>query len=418
MAVTGEIYNHLIFGGVDSADYGIYITGEAVYNAPSRAVDMITVPGRNGDVALDQGRFENIVVTYPAGTFGDDQNDFRTALSDFRNAILAQRGYQRLEDTYHPDEYRMGIYVEPFEVKPVNHGVAGQFTLSFNCKPQRYLTSGEESRVYQSGHEIENPTFFDAQPLIRVLGTGTINIGTQSIEILPVPIGEILLFPQRSYVDQTGQIIAGYNESRPSTLLNRGDFITVKKTTFTIQLNQQAYRIELLNESGVDAFHDNIGGNQITLSFPELQMSYAMTYSPTIPQQHDYTATVRIFEDVNTYYDCSLSLTLANRIHDGVQVLTFGSLTFPSGCPYSRKGWSTIIGEATAVSSVLVSDGRMINIDCESGEAYTTISDELVSLNNVVSMGGDLPVLKAGETQITYDDSITYLSITPRWWKI
>ena len=92
MAVTGAIYNHLIFGGVDSADYGIYITGEAVYNAPPRAVDMITVPGRNGSVALDQGRFENIVVTYPAGTFGDDQADFRTALSDFRNAILSHFG--------------------------------------------------------------------------------------------------------------------------------------------------------------------------------------------------------------------------------------------------------------------------------------------------------------------------------------
>ena len=73
---TGAIFNSLKFGGVDSADYGIYITGEAVYNAPVRAVEMVKVPGRNGAVAMDQGYWENIEVTYPAGVFGDAETNF------------------------------------------------------------------------------------------------------------------------------------------------------------------------------------------------------------------------------------------------------------------------------------------------------------------------------------------------------
>ncbi len=137
------VKNGLIFGGINSLDYGIYISGDAVFNAPDRKVELIQIPGRNGDFAIDHGRFENIEVSYPAGTFGDDQKDFRKKLSDFRNAILSQVGYQRLSDTYHPDEYRLGVYMSGLDVDPAHYNTAGEFILTFNCKPQRWLTSGE-----------------------------------------------------------------------------------------------------------------------------------------------------------------------------------------------------------------------------------------------------------------------------------
>ena len=44
IAPTGAIFKTLTFDGVDSDDYGIYITGEAVFNAPTRDVNMITIP--------------------------------------------------------------------------------------------------------------------------------------------------------------------------------------------------------------------------------------------------------------------------------------------------------------------------------------------------------------------------------------
>lgn len=64
---TGAIYKTLNFDGQSSGTYGVYITGDAVFNAPERDVEMITIPGRNGALALDNGRFENISVTYPSG---------------------------------------------------------------------------------------------------------------------------------------------------------------------------------------------------------------------------------------------------------------------------------------------------------------------------------------------------------------
>ena len=67
VAPTGNIFKSLEFDGESSKGYGVYITGAAVYNAPEREVEMITIPGRNGSFALDHGRFQNIEVTYPAG---------------------------------------------------------------------------------------------------------------------------------------------------------------------------------------------------------------------------------------------------------------------------------------------------------------------------------------------------------------
>ena len=101
--------NTLTFGGVNSADYGVYITGSGVYNAPKRAVENIVVPGRNGLLTIDQGRYENITVEYPAFAFGKTREEFQQKITAFRNAIMSQIGYQRLEDTYHPDEYRMAL---------------------------------------------------------------------------------------------------------------------------------------------------------------------------------------------------------------------------------------------------------------------------------------------------------------------
>lgn len=141
MAVTGAIFKSLIFDDIDSRNYGVYITGEAVYNAPEREVEMITIAGRNGQLALDKGRFENIEVTYPAGIFADNQADYAKAISDFRNALCSKVGYRRLTDEYNVDEYRMAVYKSGLEVSSVNS--AGEFQITFDCQPQRFLTSGE-----------------------------------------------------------------------------------------------------------------------------------------------------------------------------------------------------------------------------------------------------------------------------------
>lgn len=136
--------NYIVFGGVDSRDYGIYISGEGVFNAPERDVEVVNIPGKDGDLLIDRGRFLNIQVTYPGFNFEPDLSTFAERLRAFRAALASQIGYQRLEDSFHPDEFRMATFRSGLDINPVMYNTASTFDIVFDCKPQRFLKSGEE----------------------------------------------------------------------------------------------------------------------------------------------------------------------------------------------------------------------------------------------------------------------------------
>ena len=229
MAVTGAVFKALTFDGESSRNYGVYISGEAVYNAPAREVEMITIPGRNGQLALDKGRFENIEVTYHGGIFGATEQDFAEAVSDFRNMLVSKKGYCRLTDDYSSEEYRLAVYKSGLEVTPAMLK-AGEFDIVFDCMPQRFLTDGENPIEVSSGDVVTNPTLFESKPLLEVLGYGTINIGGQSIEIGDVPIGDIEVTASLSASAQdTTTTVEKRARIQKASYLNSGDIITLPR---------------------------------------------------------------------------------------------------------------------------------------------------------------------------------------------
>ena len=171
------LLNHLTYDGVDSSSFGVFISGEGVFDAPARRGEMISIPGRNGSLFMDEGVFENITVEYPAFIGTSYKEIFRTKLGDLRSALTSRGNYKRLTDTYHPDEFRLGVYREGLEVDPQYLTRAGGFTLKFDCKPQRFLVSGEIPHIFTANGTIENPTLFASSPLIKVTGNGMVAIG-------------------------------------------------------------------------------------------------------------------------------------------------------------------------------------------------------------------------------------------------
>lgn len=171
--------NYLIFNGADSRDFGVYISGQGTFGAPARAYNVIPIAGRNGDLVTHEKRLENVSVTYRAFIYAN----FEANLRNFRNFLLSCIGYQKLTDSYHPDEYRMALWDSSFDPEVTSKNDAGEFTLTFNCKPQRFLNSGEEVTTLTADGSITNPTLFPAQPLLRVYGDGILGVNSQSITI-------------------------------------------------------------------------------------------------------------------------------------------------------------------------------------------------------------------------------------------
>lgn len=172
--------NFFVFNGRPSTDFGIYLSGTGTFNAPERDVSKVEIPGRNGDLLIDNGRFKNTSLTYPAF--------IREAFKGFSDAarawLMENYSYGRLEDTYHPDQYRMARFSGPmeFDMKFLNH--SGEFDIIFDCKPQRFLKAGEQIVTTQSEVTLVNPTRFPALPLLRIYGTGgSLYIGNELIQI-------------------------------------------------------------------------------------------------------------------------------------------------------------------------------------------------------------------------------------------
>lgn len=171
--------NYFIFNGISSKDFGVYISGSGTFSGSERDVTTFQIPGRNGDLTLDNGRYKNRSLKYPAFIY----RNFDLNVEGLRNWLLADPGYKRLEDSYHPDEFYLARYSGNFEVNADEALRAGDFDLTFNCYPQRFLKSGEFPIEVTAATSIINDTSQTAKPLIRAYGTGSFTIGGATLTI-------------------------------------------------------------------------------------------------------------------------------------------------------------------------------------------------------------------------------------------
>lgn len=412
-------WGKLIFGNVDSSDYGIYISGDGVYNAPERAVNFVEVPGRDGAIAIDQGRYSNITVTYPAGVFARDQAEFRDKLSAFRNAILSQKGYKRLTDSYHPEEYRMGLYASGLEVSPVNMGSAGQFSLAFQCKPQRWLIDGDYPIPVNDDDIMINPTLFDSRPLLEMTGYGDIEFNGYTISVRDEPVGPINLISNYSdRLDNSSSMSWSKSLEVNTSQLNSSDTITVSgDSSFqfivfesdTYSISNFSYTAGTLanmkaeRDTETNWLYVEVYGN----AFNTISLAYGTSST------HTYTGSVSFTCD-GSARAYSFSVTVA---YDGDDTITYTmAVSRTQGSSLGEKYYYRMTTSVGAVSSKSILG--TVFIDCDIGDAYKYEGGELISLNKYIAFGSDLPSLAPGINTISYDNTVTSLKMTPRWWLI
>ena len=132
MSMEYQVENGIfIYGGIRSDDYGLWIDGGGTFGAPAKRYTTYQVAGRNGSLTLDEGVYEEREHTYNAFI----AEDFADNIEGFRNEIMLLSGYQRLEDSYHPDEFYLARYMAGLEPSVAPKAVGGSFTLKFMCDP-------------------------------------------------------------------------------------------------------------------------------------------------------------------------------------------------------------------------------------------------------------------------------------------
>lgn len=163
----------IIFNGKSSKDCRIEVEKPPGYSVPHREYEVVHVPGRNGDLIHNNNSYENITAEYEVSIAVPDHASYAHTMAKVQEWLHQKSGYLRLEDSYDDDCYRMAYYDE--ESKIENYfNKAGKFTITFNCKPGRWLKSGENVvHIGSSGQTLVNPTEFRSDPLIQVHGSGS-----------------------------------------------------------------------------------------------------------------------------------------------------------------------------------------------------------------------------------------------------
>lgn len=372
--------NYFTFGDYDSREFGVFITRDGVYNAPKRVYRQIQVPGRNGDLMLDEGRFENIDVTYPCLIY----KCFDANVEGLRNALLSHNGYVRIMDSYHPDEYRLGCFSEELSVVPKVLGDGGTFEVTFNCKPQRFLTGGEVVHKYTEDASINNPTLFASKPLIRA----TFDTANENYVKMPYSDGSPY-------------------ESNGITYTTEADgSIRVVGTCGSTRsyFSCRAYNEPTHLPPGNYHFEGCPAGGSSSKYFLSLWFRYNGSQVGTARWDYGTGGVDFTISQAESQYDAMIQI----YVQPGV---TIDELFTPSLVADTDEVYFYVGSDKVTLQNRFA----YIDIDSDIQDCYSDYSN---ANQYVQFQSNDFPVLEPGVTGITLGAGLESIEITPRWFRL
>ena len=397
----------IIYDGLNLEVFGVYFDGSREFNKPAKEMERVSIPGRNGDLFIPRNRWANLPLTFNC-FINDNFHENYAQLSAFLNS---RKGYCVLETSWQPEIYRKAAFVATLNPSMNQLNRKGQFTIEFDCMPQRFLKSGTVAQEITGGSgTIMNPTAFESSPLLTVYGAGAIGINDETITIRDDAYGEIQL------TDAFTLSAGGSKTVSIADLFNEGDYITFGNCQITVRIVCNApvtsASVSFTGALAPETYTLNTFSSVIILSFTVPQNSQALPSSMTYQ-----TVLFDFYIETNIGNGTVMGYLSEYIYPTSEEVMVRTEFTQQSGTVIVQKSLSASINGITGVSTVGGSWPFMIDLD--SLKAYKDTGDQVVNLNHLVDFGIDPPTLKPGTNAITSDTyPSTQVDIVPRWWTL
>lgn len=193
-----SIIKDFTFNGRTASSFGVQLADNTEWWAtPERDMEHISVPGRSGDLLIDNGRFNNLEITFEVNRLTDGR-----ALSNLINWLALNPGYQRLSVSDDPDHYRMASFESMTQPTFGQLKKSARISIPFNCKPQRYIVSDEEGVTITAGSPLTITNYGDtAKPRLELMALrGSTQVSASTLQIV-----------DSAYPNETFSI-TGYNQ--------------------------------------------------------------------------------------------------------------------------------------------------------------------------------------------------------------
>lgn len=196
--------NGFKFGEKGTWDFDMHVEKFPAQNVAARKTQTVEIPGRNGALHFLQDAFSNYTQAYHC--YFHSRLPAPAQAHAVKAWLMSSGAYQRLEDTYDPEHFRLAAFNGPLNIENILNKY-GRCTVNFDCDPRSFLKSGESVLTFTAAGQLINPTAFTALPLITIYGTaaGTVTVGTATVTINSITDPVILDCELQNAYSQLGE---------------------------------------------------------------------------------------------------------------------------------------------------------------------------------------------------------------------
>jgi len=218
------------YKGISSKEMHLRVLNDVLFTSPTRDVDLIQVPGRDGDLVMDNGRYNSVIRSIPCRIEAPANTNVEALVNRINNWLID-------DGKFHPFTWENDAdfkYLARVEGDVISQRVLSRFgkmAVDFRLHPIKYLKSTLTPRQITTGTSIFNQFGVEAKPMIRIVGSGdiTLNIGGRPLVLRRIGTGCIIDSETQTITDLQGRVTLFDSMYSPFPVLRPGN----NQITFT-----------------------------------------------------------------------------------------------------------------------------------------------------------------------------------------
>jgi len=212
------------YKGIKSKDMHLRVLNDVSFASPTRDVNLIQVPGRDGDLIMDNGRYNSVIRSIPCRLVAPSHANVENLISQINSWLISDVSFHEFEWHNDPDFE----YLAKVEGAVISQRILSKFgttDIDFRLHPIKYLKSSLSERQITSGTNIPNQFSVEAKPIIRIIGSGdiTINIGGRALVLRGIGGGCIIDSEAQTITDLQGRVTLFERLYSPFPVLRPGN---------------------------------------------------------------------------------------------------------------------------------------------------------------------------------------------------
>ena len=163
------------FRGKNSfSDYGVYISKRPSIPSPKRRITNVVIPGKSSSLRFDENTYDDITIAVECSIKDEVLPD---KIDEIKEWLLSY-GESDLIFSNQDNKKYIAQVVNAIDFIQVLKYIS-KFVIVFNCRPFKYESESTTIEMIAEG-SITNPGSIYSEPIIKIFGSGDINVTINS----------------------------------------------------------------------------------------------------------------------------------------------------------------------------------------------------------------------------------------------